>query len=207
VTSPASKGLALPYQETFESYATGSLAHYFSDLAGAFETAAAGGGRTGKSYRQVITTAPIAWHSGSPTPPLTVVGDPGWINYQVNVDVLLEQAGYVELIGHLVSQIRLGGAAVGYHLRVTNAGAWTLFKEANNNNTIVDTKLASGTTSIGLNTWHTLSLVLKSGTVQALIDGKSVATVSDSTYTSGQVALLASKWIHAQFDNLSVVSA
>ncbi len=206
-TSPASKGLALPYAESFESYATGALAHYFSDLAGAFETAAAGGGRSGKSYRQVITTAPIVWHSGSPTPPLTVVGDPGWSNYKVSVDILLEQAGYVELLGNLVSQVRLGGAAVGYHLRVTNTGAWTLFKEANSSsNTIVDTTLASGTTSIGLNTWHTLSLVLKSGTVQALIDGKSVAAVSDSTYTSGQVALLVSKWVNAQFDNVSVVA-
>lgn len=205
--SPASKSLALPYTESFESYATGALAHYFSDLAGAFETAAAGGGRSGKSYRQVITTAPIAWHSGSPTPPLTVVGDPGWSSYKVSVDILLEQAGYVELLGNLVSQVRLGGAAVGYHLRVTNTGAWTLFKEANSSsNTIVDTTLASGTTSIGLNTWHTLSLVLKSGTVQALIDGKSVATVSDSTYTSGQVALLVSKWVNAQFDNVSVVA-
>ncbi len=207
-TSPAAAPLALPYKENFESYATGKLAHYCSDLAGAFETASAGGGRSGIVYRQVITTPPITWHSGSPTPPITVIGDPNWSNYQASVDVLLEQAGYAELIGNLTSQIRLGGAAEGYHLRVTNTGAWTLFSEgSSSSNTIVDTTLASGTTTIGLNTWHTLSLLLNNGTIQAFIDGKSVATVTNSTYTGGQIALLSSKWINSQFDNISVISA
>jgi hypothetical protein len=158
-------------------------------------------------YRQVITTAPIAWHSGSPTAPITVIGDPTWSNYQVSVDVLLEQAGYAEVIGNLTSQIRLSGAAEGYHLRVTDSGTWTLFAESSSaSNTIVDTTLASGTTTIGLNTWHTLSLLLNNGTVEALIDGKSVATVTDSTYVGGQIALLCSKWINVQFDNVAVVS-
>jgi hypothetical protein len=206
-TPPASAALALPYSENFDSYATGKLVRYFSDLAGAFETASAGGGRSGVVYRQVITTTPIAWHSGSPTPPLTVMGDPGWSNYQVSADVLLEQAGHVELIGHLTSQVRLGGAAVGYHLRITNTGAWTLFKEANSSNTIVDTTLASGTVSFSLNTWHTLSLSLARGTVQAFINGTRVASISDSTYTTGQIALLVSKWVNAQFDAISIVPA
>ncbi|HEY5003240.1 MAG TPA: hypothetical protein VII61_08815 [Ktedonobacteraceae bacterium] len=207
VAPPASAGLALPYRETFDGYATGVLARYYSDLAGAFETAAAGGGRAGNSYRQVITTPPIAWHSASPTPPITVVGDSNWANYKVSVDVLLEKAGYVELIGNLTSQIRLGGAAVGYHLRITNTGAWTLFKEANNNNTIVDTKMASGTATFSLNTWHTLALTLARGNVQAFINGTRVANINDATYTKGQFALLVSKWVNAQFDNVSVVSA
>jgi hypothetical protein len=205
---PASAAFALPYTETFDSYATEQLAHYFSDLNGAFETAAAGGGRSGNSYRQVITTAPIAWHSGSPTPPLTIMGDPNWTNYQVSVDVLLEQAGYVELIGNLVSQVRVGGAAVGYHLRVTNTGSWTLFAEANtSSNTIQDTTLASGTVSFSLNTWHTLSLRMVNGTIQAYIDSNRVASISDTTYTHGQIGLLVSKWINAQFDNVSIVPA
>jgi Glycosyl hydrolase family 59/Glycosyl hydrolase family 59 central domain len=206
-TSSASAGLALPYSENFDEYATGKLARYYSDLAGAFETYPAGGGRSGMCYRQQITTVPIAWHSGSPTPPITVVGDPKWTNYKVTVDVLLEQTGYLELIGNLTSQVRLGGAAVGYHLRVTSTGAWTLFKEANNNNTIVDTKLASGAVSFSMNNWHTLSLSMARGNVQAFINGTRVASVNDSTYTSGQFALLVSKWVNARFDNVSVVSA
>lgn len=205
-TSPASAALALPYTENFDLYATGKLARYYADLAGAFETYSAGGGRAGICYRQMITTAPNAWHSGSPTPPITVVGDPNWTNYQVSVDVLLEQAGYVELIGDLTNQVRLGGAAVGYHLRITNTGTWTLFKEADNTNTIQDTTLASGTATFSLNSWHTLSLTLARGNIQAFIDGTRVANVNDTTYTHGQFALLVSKWINARFDNVAAVS-
>jgi hypothetical protein len=165
------------------------------------------GGVFGLSYRQVITTAPIAWHSGSPTAPLTLMGNVNWTNYQVSVDVLLEKAGYVEVIGNLISQVRLGGAAVGYHLRVTNTGSWSLFSEASTtSNTIVDTALASGTVSFSLNTWHTLSLSMARGTVKALIDRVQVASVSNTTYTNGQIGLLSSKWINAQFDNVSVVA-
>ncbi|HEY5002172.1 MAG TPA: hypothetical protein VII61_03405, partial [Ktedonobacteraceae bacterium] len=143
---------------------------------------------------------------GSPTAPLTVMGDINWANYQVSADVLLEQAGYLELIGNLVSQVRLGGAVVGYHLRITSAGVWTLFKEAStSSNTIQDTTLASGTASFSINNWHTLSLILKNGTIQALIDNNRVASVKDSTYTHGQIGLLVSKWIHARFDNISIV--
>ena len=67
---PKSAPLGLHYQENFDSYATGKLAHYFSDINGAFETAAAGGGRSGNVYRQVITTAPIAWVKWSLQPRL-----------------------------------------------------------------------------------------------------------------------------------------
>ena len=56
-----------------------------------------------------------------------------------------------------------------------------------------------------LNNWHTLSLILKNGTIQALIDNNRVASVKDSTYTHGQIGLLVSKWIHARFDNISIV--
>ena len=111
-----------------------------------------------------------------------------WTNYQVSVDVLLEQAGYVELIGNLTAQVRLAGAEEGYHLKVTNTGAWTLYREdAPTASTRTDTTLASGTVTIGLNSWHTLSLIMNSGNIQALIDGKTVANVNDATYTGGQV--------------------
>jgi hypothetical protein len=206
-TAPASAGLALPYAENFESYGTGKLPRYFSDLMGAFETATAGGGRSGTVCRQVITTAPIAWHSGSPIAPLTVIGDPKWSNYQASVDVLLEQAGYVELIGNLTAQVRLAAAEEGYHLKVANTGAWTLYREdAPTTSTRTDTTLASGTVTIGLNSWHTLSLLLNNGNIQARIDGTTVANVNDSTYIGGQIGLLVSKWINAQFDNVSVVA-
>lgn len=206
-TPPASAALALPFTQNFDGLAVGKLAPYFSDLMGAFETATAGGGRSGTIYRQVITTAPIAWHSGSPIPPLTIVGDPGWSNYRISVDVLLEQAGFVEVIGNLASQIRLAGAEQGYHFQITNTGAWKLYLETATSTVKTDTTLASGTTTApGLNTWHTISLTLSAGTITAVYNGTTLATITDLTYTGGQVGLLVSKWINAQFDNFSVTS-
>src|SRR5205823_483376 len=100
VTSPpAARGLAIPYSDNFESYPAGSLAKYFADDAGGFDTAPCTGGHTGMCYRQQISTAPITWPLGSSSPPVTVVGDPAWTNYQVKVDALLEQSGNVDLIG------------------------------------------------------------------------------------------------------------
>jgi hypothetical protein len=204
-TPPPSAVMRLPFHEDFERYAPGHLARYFSDISGAFETAPCGGGRRGMCYRQVITTQPIAWPHGSPIAPITLCGDYRWQNYQVSTDVLLEQAGYVELIGNLTSQIRLAGAATGYHLRITDTGQWTLFREDATLTVLTDTTLASGTVPFGLNEWHRLSLSLRNGTIQAYIDHQLVATASDTTYTSGQIGLLVSKWINAQFDNILVV--
>ena len=88
--------------------------------------------------RQEITIPPIEWGGGSPTAPLVVVGDPGWSNYQVSTDALLEGTGYLELIGRLGRQAESSpGASQGYHLRATNDGNWSLFKEDINGEIIV----------------------------------------------------------------------
>jgi hypothetical protein len=50
-----------------------------------------------------------------------------------------------------------------------------------------------------------LGLKVQGSSIQALLNKKVVATVSNTTYTRGQVGLMASKWVHAQFDNFSVV--
>src|SRR5438876_775325 len=197
-TSPASAQMSLPYIDTFESYTPGHLTKYFADLDGAFETANCTG-RSGICLCQVITQFQINWMT-SPDP-VTVMGDPTWSGYQVSSDVLLEQAGHVDLIGDMNGQPE-SSPVPGYHLRVANTGQGTLFKE---NPPGADTTLASGTTSFGLNTWHTLRLnLLQPGIVQAFIDNKSVASVSDSTFRGGQIALQVSKWQNAQFDNVSV---
>ncbi len=204
-TSPARAGLSLPYSENFESYSTGTLTRYFSDINAAFESATAGGGRSGKVLRQVITTAPIAWMP-VPLPPTTVMGDPDWKNYQVSADVLLEQAGYVELLGNISNVSAYSSSAGGvaaYHLRINNTGAWSLYKQNTSNDT---TTLASGSVSYGLNKWITLSLIMVSSTIKALIGGTQVASVQDSTYTAGLMGFQVSQWVNAQFDNVSVVN-
>lgn len=200
VTPPARANFPSTYSDNFDEYTTGHLAKYLSDINGGFETASCAGGRTGLCYRQVITTAPIAWQS-APTP-ITVIGDSSLSNYQASVDALLEQAGTVSLDTNIASVSSSSNTAVaGYHFSVTNGGSWRLYKE---NGSASDTTLASGTTSFGLNTWHRLSLSAVSGTVKATIDGTTLATVQDSSYGSGLVGLQVGGWQNAQFDNFSI---
>ncbi len=212
-TTGQSKGLAkslpasmmkLPFSEDFEADTLGQIPKYFDAIQGAFEVDSSGSGRGGKCLRQEITLAPIGWPGGSPTAPLVVVGDPEWSNYVVSTDVLLEQAGYVEVIGRLGAQAQSSpGASQGYHLRLTNGGRWSLFKEDFSG---TDTQLGSGTTWFPLKSWHTLTLWCRADTVKAYIDKTLMAEVRDGTYGFGQVGLLVSKWQNAKFDNFLVDS-
>src|SRR5207248_3132492 len=93
------KGLGIPYSDTFESYPADSLAKYFADDAGGFDTQPCVDGHTGMCYKQAVTVNPIEWPIGSSSPPITVVGDPNWTNYQATVDADLQQSGNVDPIG------------------------------------------------------------------------------------------------------------
>ena len=196
-TSPAQASLKLPYRDNFKHYRTGQIPRYFSTLNGAYETAPCASPHKRMCLRQVISIPPITWMNGPD--PLTVVGDPNWTNYQVSMDALMEQAGYIDLIGGIKNQN--SNHVDGYHLHFTNDGSWQLFKEADDG---TQTVLASGITSFGLNAWHHLTLKMKAGTVEALIDNKSLATVNDSTFLVGQVGIQVASWINAQFDNFAV---
>jgi len=204
VTAPPRAPLALPYGDDFDSYPAGKMPRYLTDFQGGFETAPCGGGRTGGCVRQVVNRQPIAWPIGSSIRPATAIGDPDWANYRVDVDALLEQTGSVDLVGRLQLLNQFGSAASGYHFRITNGGTWTLFREDNGSN---DTTLASGTRAFELNTFHRLSISLSGSTIEAFVDGTRVASVTDSTFRSGNVALLVSKWRNAQFDNFAVAAA
>ena len=201
VTSPAASMLALPYSDNFSSYSVGQEARYFSDQNGAFEIVAASGGRSGNSLRQMAPTAPINWDN--PSDPYTLLGDLNWSNYTVSCDVLLEQAGYVEILGRVGTQQGFSPAHINaYYLRVTNGGAWSILKNTTGGTV---TTIASGSVSaLGTNTWHNLALNFQGSTIVASIDQKTVSTVTDTTYGSGQVGLGVSGWQNAQYQNFSV---
>jgi O-glycosyl hydrolase len=192
--------LPVPYREDFERTATGRPARYFADVHGAFEAAPCAGGRRGTCYRQVVDVQPHTWHNTNP-PPTTMVGDPRWWgDYRVGVDALLEQPGHVELLGRVDSQQH---NAAGYHLRLSDQGAWTLYKQ---DASTKDTTLAAGTVAApGTGTWHRLELRFHGEQVSALLDGATLTTVRDADHTTGQVGVRVSQWQTAQFDNLSVV--
>jgi len=202
-TSPAAAAFALPYADSYDSYAVGTEARFLADMQGAFEVTTCGAGRAGRCVRQMSPRAPITWDTLSD--PYALLGDTTWSNYKVSSDVLLEQAGYVELIGRAGTQHAFGPAGLNaYYLRASNTGAWSVFRnDVNNTHTV----LASGTVAaLGTNTWHTLALTFSGTTVTAQIDATTVATLTDSGWFVGQVGVGTSQGETAQFDNLSIVA-
>jgi hypothetical protein len=202
-TSPAAASFALPYTDSYDGYAVGREAKYLADMQGAFEVTACGGGRTGRCVRQMSPRAPITWDTLSD--PYALLGDIGWSNYRVATDVLLEQAGYVEVIGRATWQHAFGPAGLdAYYLRISNTGAWSVLRNDTNN---VMTTLRSGTrASLGLNTWHTLALTFSGSTITAQVDGTTLVSFTDTAWSVGQVGFGTSQTETAQFDNLSVTA-
>jgi hypothetical protein len=202
-TSPAPAALALPYTDNYDSYPLGREARLLSDMQGAFEVATCGAGRVGRCVRQMSPRAPITWDTLSD--PYALIGDTSWSNYRVASDVLLEQAGYVEVIGRATWQHAFGPAGLdAYYLRVSNTGAWTLLRNDVNNTM---TSVRSGTVAaLGTNTWHTLALTFSGSTITAQIDATTVTTVTDAVWSVGQVGFGTSQGETAQFDNLSVTA-
>ena len=200
-TSPAASAMSLPYSDSFDGNTTGTEAKFLMDMQGAFEITGCGGGRAGQCVRQMSPQAPIFWNGLSD--PYALLGDLSWRNYTVSSDVLLEQSGYAQLIGRATTQGCCGGPADlnAYYLRVTDTGAWSILSHNAGNGTT----LASGTTAaLGTNRWHTLALAFAGSTITASIDGQVVGTVSNSTWSVGQVGYGTSTGETAQFDNLSI---
>jgi hypothetical protein len=89
-----------------------------------------------------------------------------------------------------------------YYLQLSNTGAWSIVRNSSSGTL---TTLASGTvTAPGTGTWHNLALTFNGSSITAAIDGKTVGSVTDSTYSSGMVGLGTSGYQTGQFDNLSV---
>jgi hypothetical protein len=197
-TAPAGHALALPYSDNYDGYATGTEARYLSDMQGAFEVAGCGGGRAGRCVRQMAPRLPILWAAANDN--LALVGDVGWTNYTVSTDVLLEQAGYAQLIGRGGGQHP--GGLDGYYLQVSDTGQWSVRRNDVHN---AMTVLASGgVAALGTGRWHTLALTFSGTTLTAKIDGATVATLDDQWWTAGQAGLGSSQGETAQFDNLQV---
>jgi hypothetical protein len=200
-TGPAQAPFALPYNDNYDSYPVGREARFLSDLQGSFETTNCAAGRAGRCVRQMAPRAPITWAPLSDA--YTLIGDTNWANYTVSTDVLLESAGFVELIGRAGTQAAFNPPGLNaYRLRISNTGAWSI-RRTNTSATV--TTLASGTTAaIGTNTWHTISLAFNGSSITARLDGATLGTVTDGTFPFGQAGF-ASGWnYHVQFDNLAI---
>ncbi|RKE23626.1 ricin-type beta-trefoil lectin domain protein [Streptomyces sp. TLI_171] len=201
-TAPAAAPLGLPYADGFDTPAATGSPRYFADMNGAFQTGPCAGGRTGSCLRQMAPTAPIHWTDEPNKAPYTIVGDLGWANYTAAADTLFAQPGAAEVLGRVNQQGRNDGGLNAYHLRLSDTGSWAILKS---DLAWSLTTLASGTvTAPGLNTWHRLSLTMQGSTLTAAIDGKTVGTATDHSYTSGMAGLALTGYRTQQFDNLAL---
>jgi len=184
------------------------MAKYFSDMVGGFETADCAGGRAGICLRQVVPEEPISWKRTAGRP-FTMVGNLDWTDYRVSSDVLLQQAGSVDLIGRLSG---MSGMDVpnSYQLRVADTGEWFLLKTMDKNQRKEDVKeeeavLAQGRVSaLGLNRWHNLALTFQGDNISAEIDRVTVQTIKDPSFAKGMVGLGTAGYVDAEFDNFMV---
>ena len=182
--------------------AVGRTPKYLSDQAGAFEAVACAG-RKGNCLRQVVNQHTIAW-GGSIHDPFTYLGSSEWSDYKVSTDAMLEEPGNVTLVGRIDAadwgEDRDARWYSGYVLSVKQNGSWELNSKTFKTPVV---KLASGKVPFSLRTWHRLTLAFQGTNIQAIIDGKSVASVTDSSHKKGMVGF-GTGWNKAQFDNFSV---
>jgi len=202
-TSPERSILALPYSDSFTEYSNGAEATYFASMNGAFETEPCEGGRSGQCLRQMATSTPIRWTDETSDQPYTLMGDLDWSNYTVSSDVLFEQsASAAEILGRVGTNALNNNGLDAYHLRLSDTGAWELLKSDTNWNW---TTLASGTvTAPGTGTWHNLAMGFQGSTITATIDGTTVATITDTSYSGGQVGLGTAGYYPVEYSDFSV---
>ncbi|MGW7587016.1 ricin-type beta-trefoil lectin domain protein [Kitasatospora sp. NPDC054768] len=201
-TPPAAAPMKLPYADGFDTPATTTSPKYFTDMNGAFQTVACGGGRTGTCLRQMAPTSPIRWTDERYNAPYTMMGDGSWSNYTVTADTMFEQSGTVELLGRANQQGRNNNGLNAYHLRVSDTGAWSIDKSDTSWNF---TTLASGTTAaLGTGRWHTVALTLDNETLTASIDGAAVGSATDASFTNGRAGLGVTGYQTDQFDNFAL---
>ncbi|WP_138357532.1 ricin-type beta-trefoil lectin domain protein [Streptomyces sp. So13.3] len=198
-TAPAVHSLALPHNDNFDGYATGTQARYMSDMQGSFEVQPCTG-RSGKCVQQMAPVKPIEWQSDSDA--YTLVGDTAWSNYTVSADVLLRGAGTTELLGRANTQLRPQSHMNAYYLRIRDNGQWWIEKMYTDGS---NHTLATGTTTaLGTGTWHNLSFAFQGSQITAKVDGKQIGSVNDSSFQSGQAGLGIQGYRTDQFDSLSI---
>ena len=192
---PAAAAFPLPYQEDFESYASGAVPHYFSDQAGTFEVVARADGQ-GKSLAQVLPQKGIEW-TGEFNP-YSLVGDNTWMDYDVSTDVQLNTNEWVYIWGRVSSVPAWSGSTPnGYWLAINNnPGTWEL---RNGSGVIV-----SGSAPFTTGVWHHLRLAMQGSWIQAWVDNTQVANVADTTCSSGMAGVGCGWQCFPQFDNFTV---
>ena len=203
----------LPFHDTFESCSPPSEANYFHDVSGAWECVAAGG-QHGTVMRLQTVAHPVSWEAAADTTPVGVVGDHGWTDINVTMDVRLNaveesfmfaaRANLGNSTGH--DALELEYTWPGLWLTFDTTGAWMLQDHANHAKVLQQGKLPAAP---AVGEWHTYSLVARGSQLAGYQDGKEVFSAVDvsAQYGKGWVGYGALEWgHHPDFDNVFVTA-
>jgi len=197
---PPPRDFPVPYREDFEGYRLGdTLPRYLIEQNGSYEIAACSAGRSGRCLRQVVDRVPVPWRfwgdstlEGAPD----LFGGKRWRDYRVGVQVLLEQPGYVMLVGR-VSHADTDGTLSGYQFRLYDDGRWELHAAVKHG------MIATGQSGAVRRHWHRLELAFHGERVSGRIDGAQVFEVHNTRHPAG-MAGFGTGWNRAQFDDLTL---
>jgi galactosylceramidase len=214
---PASKPFPFPYYETFEGYksakACGYLPHYMADITGVFEIADRPD-HTGKCLRQVISEKAQSW--APEWMPYTILGDRNWKDYEVSVDVYLDNGGWAGVMGRVSNTgSGYGCNPKGYYLRLAADGTCSLYvatqarARGDGAQSAAGIQLATGmAANIAGNQWHNVKLQFSGSTLTGFVDRTQVLTATDTSLASGMAGLVTGgendSRNTAMFDNLII---
>lgn len=129
-----------------------------------------------------------------------VAGSSAWTDYSISASV--KPGPNSTINGSSVVSINGRHKDVNnfYGLLVKNGNAWYLGKKVNG----TFTTLASGSTSYNTTTWYTWVLTMTGSTISASINGTTLATVTDTAFSSGNISF--STRAQSEYDNVVVTT-
>jgi hypothetical protein len=229
----AARPFPLPFTESLADSGHAGTAddepEYLAAQDGAFELAPCQvrDGRDRTCTEQKAVATPVFWHDARAQPgthfPYATAGDQSWTDYKVSADVLLTRAATsAGLIGRFSCRMSVPnvGQFDGYVFDVGGSGAWKLISNANPATDFASQDCAQGPGAahtlasgqlarpLGTGTWHRLSLSMSGSIITVAVDGTTVATAADSSWSRGAAGIEAGaftgSWPRVQYSHLSV---
>jgi galactosylceramidase len=217
---PAERDFPLPYYENFDHYKNaksfGYLPHYTADISGVFELADRPDGK-GQCLRQVLDKKAQSWAPESM--PYTVIGDSKWKDYEVSADTLMDDGGWVGVMGRVSNTgSGYGTDPKGYYLRLGADGEVSLVvagqaqgrggAAAGRGNAPIPSLATATISDFDVKQWHNLKLQFTGQHIVGFIDNKQVLAADNSAFGSGLAGLMTGGTGNARntamFDNLLI---
>lgn len=195
---PPAAPFTLPYSDSFEGYPYDALPRYFADQAGSY------------AVREGVMVQVAEGDAGAngclpEYGPLSLFGDPAWVNYTVSVDALFNTSSstrppstamlpslpYARVCARITFFPGFNFNALsmpGYCLILQQGGQWNVTA----NGTSVAGGVYSDAHAAGATARYTLSLTVQGSSITTALNNNSsdpLATVSDSAFTVGNAAL------------------